>query len=446
MARLRTLKPDYYLDEGLSEVSLEAHFLLSGLWTIADRAGRLEDRPRRIKVQVFPYRDVDVDKALGELAASGYVVRYEADGKRLLQVADWERDQRPHFKEPPSQFPAPGGASNDAGAVDVDLVYFVRAKAAGRIKIGYTSNLRARMDMLQTGCPEPLELFGTAIGGRKLERQIHEALAEFRLDGEWFRDTQGVVSYISSLENYTEHRSDPGEFRATSGRAYRSGPLGSGNRDLGIGIVDPSLAGSEARPPVSDNSADELPEADPEDVTEESNGSETPNGSGMTFYGEGPPAGLIRGLNHPAAPESSPRPAAGTPARAPGTARQATNATAPVPTMPERAELRLVSPKAARTRKPSAAERLYAQLEATRKARCEERGVAFVAEDWAPARQNTNLGRFAKLEPAEQERFEAAWAEYLSDDAGAVRNPPWSLGWFLASKSTWESKALRGAS
>lgn len=190
--------------------------------------------------------------------------------------------------------------------------------------------------------------------------------------------------------------------------------------------VPTSLAGSEARPPVSDNSADDLPQADPDDVTEEPaeafvhigpKSSAVPNGSG----------------NHPAKPESSPT-------------RMRQDAwpvlQAQVATTPKRSP----AAKAARTRKPSAAEGLYAKLEETRKARCLEAGAEFVPENWAPARQNAALGPVAKLEKASQERFEAAWAEYLSDERGAARDPPWSLGWFMASRATWESKALRGAS
>lgn len=107
MARLRTIKPDFFLDEELSGVSIEAHFLLAGLWTIADREGRLEDRPRRIQVQVFPYRQVNVDACLDELHQAHRVIRYSVEGKPLLQIVDWARDQRPHIREAPSHLPPP---------------------------------------------------------------------------------------------------------------------------------------------------------------------------------------------------------------------------------------------------------------------------------------------------------------------------------------------------
>lgn len=108
MARIRSIKVDLFVDDGLADVSLEAHFLLAGLPVLADSAGRLEDRPRRIQAQIFPYRPaVDVDACLNELAGSGHVVRYEVNGARYLQVQEWTRDQRPHVKEAASVIPPP---------------------------------------------------------------------------------------------------------------------------------------------------------------------------------------------------------------------------------------------------------------------------------------------------------------------------------------------------
>lgn len=112
MARIRSIKPDLFLDDGLSGVSLEAHFLLTGLPCLADSAGRLEDRPRRIQAQIFPYRpSVNVDACLDELARSGHIQRYTADGERYLQIEDWDKDQRPHVKEAPTCIPPPADST-----------------------------------------------------------------------------------------------------------------------------------------------------------------------------------------------------------------------------------------------------------------------------------------------------------------------------------------------
>ena len=60
MARARIIKPSFFKNEELSECSYEARLLFIGLWTLADREGYVEYRPKRIKAELFPYDTVDV--------------------------------------------------------------------------------------------------------------------------------------------------------------------------------------------------------------------------------------------------------------------------------------------------------------------------------------------------------------------------------------------------
>ncbi|MGC8723389.1 MAG: hypothetical protein ACP5VF_05910, partial [Acidobacteriota bacterium] len=117
MARSRNLKPGFFTNDLLAEVPPLGRLLFAGLWTLADREGRLEDRPKRIKAQLFPYDDCDVDALLEELAKRRFIQRYEVDGLRLLQVTTWHRHQNPHIKEPESTLPAPGHHTAGPGPV-----------------------------------------------------------------------------------------------------------------------------------------------------------------------------------------------------------------------------------------------------------------------------------------------------------------------------------------
>lgn len=106
MARIRTIKPEFFRSEDTARLTPFARLLFIGLWTIADREGRLLDRPRRISVDVFPYdEDFDIDALLTELDAGGVIRRYEADGQKCIQIANFAKHQRPHPKEPPSTVP-----------------------------------------------------------------------------------------------------------------------------------------------------------------------------------------------------------------------------------------------------------------------------------------------------------------------------------------------------
>ena len=79
MARARNIKPGIMANERLAELPPEARLLFIYSWMLADREGRIEDRPKRIAAQALPYdRDVDVDDLLCQLANAGFITRYPA--------------------------------------------------------------------------------------------------------------------------------------------------------------------------------------------------------------------------------------------------------------------------------------------------------------------------------------------------------------------------------
>lgn len=102
-------------DDRFADCAPLARLLLYGMLGLADRAGRLEDRPRRIAAEALPYDRVDVDPLLDELAANGLIDRYEATGQRVIQIRDFLTHQTPHHREPDSKLPAktesPGSAT-----------------------------------------------------------------------------------------------------------------------------------------------------------------------------------------------------------------------------------------------------------------------------------------------------------------------------------------------
>jgi hypothetical protein len=122
--RSRNIKPGFFKNDQLAALPPLARLLFAGLWTLADRAGRLEDRPARIKVELLPYDDVDVSKLLDQLAAGAdpFVVRYEAKGVPYLQVVKWDKHQNPHVREAASAIPAPAPGQHRASTVQARLI------------------------------------------------------------------------------------------------------------------------------------------------------------------------------------------------------------------------------------------------------------------------------------------------------------------------------------
>ena len=107
MARMRTIKPGFFTNDQLAEIQPLGRLLFAGLWTMADREGRLEDRPKRIKAELLPYDECNADALLGELAQGGFIIRYEAAGHRYIQVTAFSKHQCPNVKELASTIPQP---------------------------------------------------------------------------------------------------------------------------------------------------------------------------------------------------------------------------------------------------------------------------------------------------------------------------------------------------
>src|SRR5262249_17862586 len=119
VARARNIKPGFFKNEDLAACDPLARILFARLWTICDREGLLEDRPRRIKAEVLPYDDCDVNELLGQLASKGFITRYEAGGLKCLSIPTFVSHQRPHQKEPSHGLPPPPVCRNKSGKVPV---------------------------------------------------------------------------------------------------------------------------------------------------------------------------------------------------------------------------------------------------------------------------------------------------------------------------------------
>lgn len=114
--RNRCLKPDFFKSEKVATLSRDARLLFAGLWTMSDSWGVLEDRPRRIRVEIFPYDDLVADQVVAwvdEIVAAGMAVRYQAAGVPYLWMPGLRRHQvgsmpQEERKKPP-RLPFPRG-------------------------------------------------------------------------------------------------------------------------------------------------------------------------------------------------------------------------------------------------------------------------------------------------------------------------------------------------
>lgn len=125
MARIRTIKPEFWTNERVMECSANARLLFIGMWNFADDLGRLALAPKTIKAQVFPSDDISLDTVRGmiqELSDNGLLLIYEAVGKEYLQIVGWQHQRID--KPQPGKCPAPtkGYSKSVPGMVATDSI------------------------------------------------------------------------------------------------------------------------------------------------------------------------------------------------------------------------------------------------------------------------------------------------------------------------------------
>lgn len=104
MARIRTIKPEFFRHEALQDLEIEnpgMHVMLvfAGLWGHCDSKGRFEWRPRQLKLDILPFLSFDMAETLDLLKRARLVNHYVVDGKEYGEVPNFEKHQRITGKE-----------------------------------------------------------------------------------------------------------------------------------------------------------------------------------------------------------------------------------------------------------------------------------------------------------------------------------------------------------
>lgn len=100
MARARIIKPGFFMNDEVAELSPAARLAFIGLWTIADQQGKLAYRPKRLKIELFPYDDVSIDDLVTAIADQGLIALFPKDGQTWIQIIDWYEWQPGARREP----------------------------------------------------------------------------------------------------------------------------------------------------------------------------------------------------------------------------------------------------------------------------------------------------------------------------------------------------------
>lgn len=101
--RSRLVHPGLFENEVLGKLDPNCTILFVGLSCYCDREGLFEWRPERIAARLFPYRKIDINKALQALLDNGFIEKRSSNLGDIGCIPKFLSHQRPHLRETPSK-------------------------------------------------------------------------------------------------------------------------------------------------------------------------------------------------------------------------------------------------------------------------------------------------------------------------------------------------------
>ena len=236
MARIRTIKPEFWTSEQIVECSPIARLLFIGMWNFCDDGGNHPASAKTLKMQIFPGDDIaisQIEALVAELVAAGLLSEYLAEGRRYWNVTGWKHQkiERPSYKYPRSladnspndrrQLDArhpPEGKGREGKGRDVsssiaptDDEYFAslaeqeqkrQAEADARVKVEMTPDWQPDLKVLD----DHLKFLGTKVlvNGRKVTSAdlTDEITSDFRSAGHRKQERRTNHDWHGGLANY----------------------------------------------------------------------------------------------------------------------------------------------------------------------------------------------------------------------------------------------------
>lgn len=110
MARIRTIKPEFWTSEQVTSCSRDARLLFIGMWNFSDDSGVHPASIQRIRMEVFPGDDITLEMIrglVGELVTAGLLEEYDVEGKVYWRITGFNSHQK--IDQPTFRHPLPDG-------------------------------------------------------------------------------------------------------------------------------------------------------------------------------------------------------------------------------------------------------------------------------------------------------------------------------------------------
>jgi hypothetical protein len=203
MARIRTIKPEFFTSEDIVELSPFARLLYIATWCEADREGRLNWKPKTFKIRYFPADSIDVEALCTELTQKRLVVLY---GDGFAYIPSFLKHQHVNPREAKSDLLAPFEANVEANEAKSTHSRVTHASArvtdtqVGR-KEGKESN--------DASLTQSFESFWSVYPKRKNKGQAEKAFAKINPDSDLL---QTILNAVEGADGSADWLKANGQF------------------------------------------------------------------------------------------------------------------------------------------------------------------------------------------------------------------------------------------
>ncbi|MFC5427608.1 hypothetical protein ACFPTO_02095 [Paraburkholderia denitrificans] len=160
MARIRTIKPDFWTDEKVVELSMPARLMVLGSLNFSDDNGNLDRSPKKLKMQVFPADAIDCEPLIQEVIAQGMLIEYSVSGKTYLHIKGFRKHQvinRPSKSNIPEPIFSDESCGAHGGLGDPSLTEGKGKEGKGKDKIQPTVDLTVDRSCADSQVASPAE-------------------------------------------------------------------------------------------------------------------------------------------------------------------------------------------------------------------------------------------------------------------------------------------------
>lgn len=204
MARIRTVKPEFFTSDDICALSMPARLLYIGVWCEADREGRMEWKPRSLKRRYLPDDDIDIDGICAELVSAGLIVLY---GESLAYIPTFSKHQHINPREAASSLPDP----ESTRVARVDHASVTKEARASDAQVGREG--KEGKETRDAARPEPQGFLNFWQAWPRSERKeargkCLEAWRKARVE-----DIAGdIVAHVNSLKNSASWKKENGAY------------------------------------------------------------------------------------------------------------------------------------------------------------------------------------------------------------------------------------------